>query len=104
MEMRMSVMRLNKFKALPGKFEELINRFEEIVTQIRTVEGNERCELYLKVADGIDEDDTLIVLEVWKDIAAHRCAVSTIDPKQFAAVMALLGERPSGQYYTATDA
>ncbi len=100
----MSIMRLNKFKALPGKFEKLINRFEEIVAQIRTVEGNERCELYLKVADEIDENDTLIVLEVWKDIAAHKTAVSAIDPKQFEAVMALLSERPSGQYYTATDA
>jgi quinol monooxygenase YgiN len=101
MEVRMSIMRLNEFKALPGKFEELISRFEEIVTQIRTVEGNERCHLYLKVADGVDEDDTLIVLEVWKDIAAHKQAVSAIDPKQFEAVMALLSERPSGQYYTA---
>ena len=100
----MSIMRLNEFKALPGKFEELINRFEEIVTQIRTVEGNERCELLLKVADGIDADDKLIVLEVWKDIAAHRCAASAIDPKQFEAVMALLSERPSGQYYMALDA
>ncbi|HTM80871.1 antibiotic biosynthesis monooxygenase family protein [Asticcacaulis sp.] len=100
----MSIMRLNEFKALPGKFEELITRFEEIVAQIRTIEGNESCTLYLKVADGIDEDDKLIVLEVWKDIAAHKNSVSTIDPKQFGAVMALLSERPSGQYYTATDA
>jgi len=99
----MSVMRLNEFKALPGKFEELINRFEEIVAQIRTIEGNESCALYLKVADGIDEDDKLIVLEVWKDIAAHRNAASAIDPKQFEAIMALLSDRPSGQYYTETN-
>ncbi len=99
----MSIMRLNEFKVLPGKFEELINRFEEMVTQIRTVEGNERCDLLLKVADGIDEDDKLIVLEVWKDIAAHKQAATAIDPKQFETVMALLSERPSGQYYTATD-
>lgn len=99
----MSIMRLNEFKALPGKFEMLVWLFEEIVAQIRTVEGNERCELYLKVADSIDEDDKLIVLEVWKNIAAHKNAASAIDPKQFKAVMALLSERPSGQYYTATD-
>ncbi len=100
----MSIMRLNEFKALPGKFEELINRFEEIVAQIRTVEGNERCVLLLKVADGIDDDDKLIVLEVWKDIAAHKNAASAIDPKQFEAVMSLLSERPSGQYYTTLEA
>lgn len=99
----MSIMRLNEFKALPGKFEALAGLFEKIVAQIRTVEGNERCELYLKVADGIDEDDKLIVLEVWKNIAAHKNAVSAIDPKQFEAVMALLSERPSGQYYTDTE-
>ena len=99
----MSIMRLNEFKALPGKFEALVGLFEKIVAQIRTVEGNERCELYLKVADGINEDEKLIVLEVWKNIASHKNAVSAIDSKQFEAVMALLSERPSGQYYTATD-
>ncbi|WP_303829864.1 putative quinol monooxygenase [Asticcacaulis taihuensis] len=99
----MSIMRLNEFKALPGKFEMLVGLFEKIVAQIRTVEGNERCELYLKVADGMNEDEKLIVLEVWKNIAAHKNAASAIDPKQFKAVMALLSERPSGQYYTATD-
>ncbi|MCR6659622.1 MAG: antibiotic biosynthesis monooxygenase [Asticcacaulis sp.] len=99
----MSIMRLNEFKALPEKFEALVGLFEKIVAQIRTVEGNERCELYLKVADGINEDDKLIVLEVWKNIAAHKNAVSAIDPKQFEAVMDLLSDRPSGQYYTATD-
>ena len=98
----MSIMRLNEFKALPGKFEALVGLFEKIVAQIRTVEGNERCELYLKVADGTDADEKLIVLEVWKNIAAHKNAVSAIDPKQSEAVMALLSERPSGQYYTAT--
>ncbi len=99
----MSIMRLNEFKALPGKFEALVSLFEKIVAQIRTVEGDERCELYLKVADGIDADDKLIVLEVWKNIAAHKNAVSAIDPIQFEAVMALLSERPSGQYYMATE-
>ncbi len=99
----MSITRLNEFKALPGKFEELINRFEEIATQIRTVEGNERCEVLLKVADGIDADDKLFVLEVWKDIAAHKNAASAIDQKQFEAVMALLSERPVGQYYTTLE-
>ena len=39
----MSIMRLNEFKALPGKFEMLVGLFEKIVAQIRTVEGNERC-------------------------------------------------------------
>lgn len=51
----------------------------------------------------MNEDEKLIVLEVWKNIAAHKNAASAIDPKQFKAVMALLSERPSGQYYTATD-
>ncbi len=99
----MSIMRLNEFKALPGKFEELISRFEEIVTQIRTVEGNERCELLLKVANGIDNDDKLIVLEVWKDVKAHKQAASAIDPGDFQAVMALLSEKPKGQYYMAVE-
>ena len=52
----MSIMRLNEFKALPGKLEALVRQFEEIAAQIRTVEFNARCELYLKVADCIDED------------------------------------------------
>ncbi|WP_155847572.1 antibiotic biosynthesis monooxygenase [Asticcacaulis benevestitus] len=52
----MSITRLNEFKALPGKFEALTEVFRRIVTQIRTVEGNERCEMLLKVAD-VDSDD-----------------------------------------------
>ena len=56
MKARMSIMRLNEFKALPGKLEALVRQFEEIAAQIRTVEFNARCELYLKVADCIDED------------------------------------------------
>jgi len=100
----MSIMRVNEFKVLPGKFEELTRHFEKIVAQIRTVEGNERCELYLKVADEIDKYGKLIILEVWKDIEAHRNAAAAIDPEQFRTVMALLSERPSGQYYTPLEA
>ncbi len=99
----MSVMRLNEFKPLPGKCQELANQFEAIVAQIRTVEGNERCELYLKVAGAANEDEKLIVLEMWKNTTAHKNATAAIDPKQFEAVMALLSERPSGQYYTTVD-
>lgn len=97
----MSVLRLNEFKALPGKFEELITCFEDIVTQIRTIDGCERCELLLKVSDGLDDDDKLIVLEVWASIEAHKQSVTAIDPKEFEKVMSLLSTRPGGQYYTA---
>jgi len=68
----------------------LFGVFEKIVAQIRTVNCNEGCKLYLKVANDINEDDKLIVLEVRKNIAAHKNAASAIDPKPYEAVMVLI--------------
>ncbi|ESQ81719.1 hypothetical protein AEAC466_20710 [Asticcacaulis sp. AC466] len=97
----MSILRVNEFKALPGRFEDLVKAFEAVVRQIRTVDGCERCELLLKIADGLDADDTLIVLEVWTSISAHKQAASAVDPNDFNRIMALLSTRPVGQYYEA---
>lgn len=99
----MSITRLNEFKALPGKLEALTDIFRRIVTQIRTVEGNERCEMLLRVADGNGDDGRLIILETWTSIDAHQRAATAIDPKDFSAVMALLSEKPTGRYYQPID-
>lgn len=100
----MTVLRLNEFKALPGQFEALTGKMRDICAQIRTLEGCEHCELLLKVADGEGDDDLLVVREVWASIAAHKAAAAKIDPTEFTAVMALLADRPSGQYYQAVGA
>ncbi|MDI7776203.1 antibiotic biosynthesis monooxygenase family protein [Asticcacaulis sp. EMRT-3] len=96
----MSVLRLNEFKALPGQFEALAKHFEAIVAQIRTIDGNQSCELLLKMADGASDDEVLVVIETWESLDHHKAAVSAIDPAQLAAVMALLDGPPKGRYYT----
>ncbi len=97
----MSVLRLNEFNALPGQFEALVAAFEAIIPIIRDCDGCERCELLLKVADGNTNDDRLIILEVWRDVAAHQNAAKAVPPEQFQTIMALLSGPPKGQYYTA---
>ncbi|CAL4866502.1 hypothetical protein MMA231_00744 [Asticcacaulis sp. MM231] len=99
----MSITILNEFKALPGNFEALTEIFRRIVTQIRTVEGNERCEMLLRVADGDSDDERLIILETWTSIEAHQRAATAVDPKDFSAIMALLSEKPTGRYYQPID-
>ncbi len=96
----MSVLRLNEFRALPGRFEALTAKMRDICLRIRRLPGCEQCELLLKVSDGEDADDLLVVREVWTSIEAHQAAAA-IDPAEFAEVMALLSDRPSGRYYQA---
>ena len=97
----MAVLRLNEFRALPGRLEVLTEKMRDICVRIRALDGCEQCELLLKVADGEGADDLLVVREVWTSAEAHQRAAAGIDPAEFAEVMALLAGRPSGQYYTA---
>ena len=99
----MTILRLNEFKALPGKFESLTALFQDIVAGIRETPGCLSCELLIKVADGAGYDEKLVVIEVWDSIEAHKAAAAAISPDDFTAVMALLNGRPSGQYYTAVE-
>ena len=99
----MSILRLNEFKALPGKFEALSAKMADICARIRTLDGCEQCELLLKVADGENPDEALIVREVWTSVEAHKAAAANIDPAEFAEVMTLLADRPTGQYYAAVS-
>ena len=99
----MSILRLNEFKALPGKFEQLTALFEGVVAGIRENPGCERCELLIKMADGASDDEKLVVLEVWDSIEAHKSALAKMTPEDFAPAMALMSGRPTGQYYTATE-
>lgn len=100
----MSVLRLNEFRALPGRFEALTAKMREICSRIRELPGCEQCELLLKVADGEGVDDLLVVREVWTSIEAHKAAAAGIDPAEFAEVMTMLSGRPTGQYYQAVTA
>ncbi len=99
----MSILRLNEFKALPGKFEQLTALFEGVVAGIRNHPGCQRCELLIKVADGANDDEKLIVLEVWDSVEAHKAALAGMTPEDFAPAMALLSGRPAGQYYAAVE-
>ncbi len=100
----MNVLRLNYFHALPGQFEALAAVFEGLTANIRALDGCVRCELLLNNSAGSPDDDgTVIVLEEWVSIAAHKAAAANIDPADFARVMPLLNGRPHGQYYKAVD-
>lgn len=95
----MSILRLNEFRALPGRFEALVEVMRSICGRIRHLDGCEKCELLLKVADGEGADDVLVVVETWASVAAHKQAGANIDPAELKAVMALLAGPPSGRYY-----
>ena len=100
----MSVLRLNYFCARAGQFEALAAVFEDLVSNIRALDGYLRCELLLNNSAGNpDNDGTVIVLEEWDSIAAHKAAAAKIDPVDFARIMPLLNGRPHGQYYTTID-
>jgi len=99
----MSILRLNEFTALPGQFENLVEQFDALIEEVRVLPGCERCELLLKVADGNDDDDRLVILEVWTSISHHKAAASAGDPQRIKAILALLSHRPSGQYYSAVE-
>jgi quinol monooxygenase YgiN len=99
LEATMSVVRINNFIALPGKLPELIEAFQSIVLTIRNCQGCELCNLFVSAGD----DNKIVIIEQWRDIAAHQAAAKLIDPDDFKKVMALLEEKPTGQYYTASE-
>jgi quinol monooxygenase YgiN len=62
---------IGRLVAHPGRREELV---ELLVAGTEGSNGMDGCELYL-VSRSADEPDTVWVVEVWRDQAAHRASL-----------------------------
>jgi quinol monooxygenase YgiN len=90
-----TITRINTFKARTGQGDSLRGKFAGIVPSIQATPGCLSC----KLLQGVDDPDQIVVLEEWESVEAHQAAVKNIKPSDFAAVMPLLAERPSGTYF-----
>jgi len=91
----MSVIRINEFRAAPGKARAVRAFLTDVVEVIRAAPGCERVELL--VAQGAE--DRLAIVEQWTTVEAHQAAASRIPKDQMAAFMPLIAEPPVGRYY-----
>jgi quinol monooxygenase YgiN len=62
----MAVRQVITFRARPGRGDDIAAGFAPIIAAVRTVEGCEHYELFR----GVDDPDTLIFVERWRDEAA----------------------------------
>lgn len=91
----MSIKRINHFLAQSGREADLREFLKSIISTIRSADGCETVELL------VDQKvpAKLVIVEQWRDVAAHQAAAKMIPPQKMAEVGPLLAEPPMGQYY-----
>lgn len=87
--------RINQFTAKPGSGDELHGLIESFLPMIRRSEG---C-LEARLLRDVDDENKILVLEVWRDKDAHRASAANVPPGTFEKAMALMAGPPSGAYY-----
>src|SRR5688572_30129853 len=91
----MAIVRINEFRAAPGKSAELREFLASVISVIEHADGCLACELLTD-----REDDTrLVIVETWESVPAHQAAAAKIPPEQMARFHPLVAEPPKGRYY-----
>ncbi len=91
----MSLTRINHFTAKPGAVDELFALIDSFLPMIRESEG---C-LEARLMRDVDDPNRIVVVEVWRDQAAHRASAANVPSGTFEKAMALMSGPPSGAYY-----
>ncbi len=92
----MSITRVSHFRASEGNAERLMEFLRDQVRPI--VVGSAGCK-GCQILQCTDDAMRFAVIEIWESIDAHKASLAKVPPSMFAAVMPLLGEKPSGFYY-----
>ena len=91
----MAVIRINHFKAAPGRGIELLQCLKSAVPLILNSAGCISCRALQHEA----EAEHIIVLEEWENAEAHKAALRSVPQEAFSQVMILLAEPPHGSFY-----
>jgi quinol monooxygenase YgiN len=91
----MSVIRINEFRAAPGKAADLRAFLADVVAVITGAPGCEDVQLLI----GHEDESQVAIVEQWTSVDAHQAAASRISKEQMAAFMPLVAEPPVGRYY-----
>lgn len=90
-----TITRINTFTAQPGQSEAVKRHLVAAMKPIEQAKGY----ILHKVLSGIDEPETIIVIEKWESISDHQAAAAAISSDDIEALMAMLAAPPSGGYY-----
>jgi heme oxygenase (mycobilin-producing) len=92
----MSITRVSHFRASEGNAERLMEFLRDQVRPIVIASaGCKGCQILQCTDDAMQ----FVVIEFWESVDAHKASLAKVPVTMFAAVMPLLGEKPSGFYY-----
>lgn len=91
----MAVIRINEFRAAPGRAADLRTFLTGVVAIIAGAPGCEQVQLLI----AREERDRLAIVERWTSVEAHQAAASLISKEQMAVFTPLIAEPPVGRYY-----
>ncbi len=91
----MSVTRINRFVAKKGS-EDILHAL--LASILPLVEQSEGCEAVSLLRDTSSPGE-MVIIERWRDEAAHMASAQNVPAEKFTEVMALLNGPPQGAYY-----
>lgn len=94
-ETTLPLTRINQFTAKPGSGDDLYALIESFLPMIRQSDG---C-VEARLLRDVDDENRILVIEVWRDKDAHRASAANVPPGTFEKAMALMAGPPSGAYY-----
>ena len=90
----MPITRINTFRAHAGQEAALRDALLSLLPGIGAAAG---C-VSVRLLHDAQDATRFVVLEVWESVDAHRASLQGFDPDEFAHVMKLFAEPPSGEY------
>jgi len=93
--MRMSVTRINEFRARPGGGDVLRDRLMEFLPVIESLEGCLSCQLLQSQKN----PEHVIFIEVWESVESHLVALLDSPAGKMEEILKLLEAPPSGDYF-----
>ncbi len=89
------ITRINTFTAQPGQAETVKQTLAEAVQPIENAHGY----ISHEILSAVDMQETIIVIEKWSSVEDHQVAAAAISPDDIQALMSMLAQPPSGDYY-----
>ena len=92
----MTIYRIGEVQAKAETVEELREFMVSIMPLIKGSEGCISCQFY----QSEDDPKKFMMVEVWDSAEAHLASVKNIPPEKLGEIRPLLGDSPSGGYFT----